>query len=58
MYVKLVVIEYFTYFRYQFDETCFLCMLSVAVARSSSGGVVMRYVLPVKHIMTSERMGR
>ena len=27
--------------------TKFLCMLPMAVARSSSGGVVIRYVLPV-----------
>jgi len=27
--------------------TKFLCMLPIAVARSSSGGVVIRYVFPV-----------
>jgi len=32
---------------YTSDLHLFLCMLPMAVARSSPGGVVMRYVLPV-----------
>ena len=38
------------------SSTIFLCMLPMAVARSSSGGVVIRYVLPVYGLRYKPRL--